>query len=306
MSVIPFLRLIRYENLLMIILTQVLVKYFLFVPFGIAVSLGHLDFSLLVLSMVSLAAAGNIINDIFDTATDAINKPEKLIIGRQISEKSAYNWFFTFNILGVGIGFYLSNLIGQPSFTILFILPSALLYLYATSLKRTILVGNIIISTMVAMIVVMVGIFDLLPTITPKNQDTQKVIFSILIDYGIFAFLINLLREMVKDQEDVNGDHNAGIKTLPIVLGHARTNKIIFLIGLLPLAGVVYYIYVYLFEKQLAVFYALILIVAPLLYFLIRLAGSKTRNQYRHLSSILKMVLFFGLISIGLYRYILL
>lgn len=303
---LSLLKLIRYPNLLMIIFTMVLVKYFLFKPFGISTALNDLQFSLLVLSMILLAAAGNIINDIFDRDTDSINKPKKVIIGKEISEKAAYNWFFIFNILGVGIGFYLSNLIGQPSFTILFILPSALLYLYATNLKQTVLVGNLVVSIMVAMIVVMVGIFDLLPAITPQNQTTQKVIFSILVDYGIFAFLVNFLREMIKDQEDIKGDHNAGIRTLPVLIGQQRTNNLIFLFGLLPLCGVIYYIYTYLWESRPAAYYVVFFIVAPLFYFLGKLIKAKTKKDYRHLSLILKLILFFGLISIGLYRFILL
>lgn len=306
MAVIPFLKLIRFNNLLMIFLTQYLVKYFLFEPFNIAVNLDWIGFSLLVLSMMALAAAGNIINDIHDLRTDAINKPHKQVIGKHISEKTAYNWFFALNILGVGIGFYLSNLVGKPSFVALFILPSAFLYLYATQLKRTVLVGNLVVSIMVAMIVIMIGIFDLLPAITPQNQATQRVIFSILMDYAIFAFLVNLLREIVKDQEDVNGDYNAGLHTLPVVLGKDRTNKIIFVLTILPLAAVVYYIYSYLFENLLAVLYVLLLVLGPLLYFWVRITGAKTVKEFRNLSLLLKIVLAAGLLSIGLYRFILL
>ena len=306
MPVKAFLKLIRVPNLLMIIGTMVLVKYFLFEPFNIAVTLNTVEFSLLVFSMVVLAAAGNIINDIHDVHTDVINKPHKQTIGKEISEPVAYNWFIGLNIIGVGIGFYLSNLVGKPSFTALFIIPSAFLYLYATQIKRTILVGNLVVSIMVGMIIVMVGIFDLYPAITPQNRDTQRVIFSILIDYGIFGFLVNFLREMVKDQEDIKGDYNAGMQTLPVVLGRERTNKIIFLVALFPIAGVLYYIYEYLYENQLAVAYALFLILGPLLYFLVKVATAKTKKQYHDLSTLLKLVLALGLISIGLYRFILL
>ena len=306
MPLLPFLKLIRFGNLLMIFLTQYLVKYFLFEPFRIAVTLDWMGFSLLVISMMALAAAGNIINDIHDIHTDSINKPQRQVIGKSISEKTAYNWFFGLNILGVGIGFYLSNLVGRPSFAALFILPSVFLYLYATQLKRTILVGNLVVSIMVAMIIIMIGIFDLLPAITPANQTTQKVIFFILVDYAIFAFLVNLLREIVKDQEDVNGDYNAGLHTLPVVLGKNRTNKIIFVLALLPLAAVVYYIYSYLYENLWAVLYVLLLILGPLLYFWVRILGAKTSKEFRHLSILLKIVLAAGLLSIGLYRFILL
>ncbi|WP_084625670.1 geranylgeranylglycerol-phosphate geranylgeranyltransferase [Salinimicrobium xinjiangense] len=305
MAIIPILKLARFSNLLMIIFTMVLVKYFLFEPFNIATVLGDFDFSLLVLSMICLAAAGNIINDLHDTATDRINKPEKLIIGREVSEKTAWNLFIILNILGVGIGFYLSNLVGKPSFVALFILPSAFLYFYATQIKGTVLVGNLVVSIMVGMIIVMVGIFDLVPAITPQNLPTQKVIFSILLDYGIFAFLINFLREMVKDQEDIRGDYNAGYNTLPVLLGRRRTNFIIFAVALLPLLGILYYIYNYLYESREAMLYVLFLVMGPLLYFLVKLPGTEIKKDYHHLSLILKFILATGILSIGLYRFVL-
>lgn len=304
MSLSPFLKLVRWPNLLMILFTQILVKYFLFEPFGIDTVLNHLDFALLVISMICLAAAGNIINDIHDTAADKINKPHKLIIGTKITENTAWNWFITLNVIGVGLGFYLSNIVGRPSFAALFILPSAFLYFYATQIKGTVLVGNLVVSVMVAMIIVMVGIFDLVPAITSQNLRTQKVIFLILIDYGIFAFLVNFLREMVKDQEDIKGDYNAGYHTLPVLLGRKRTNMIIFATTLLPLAGVFYYIYMYLYESQPAMLYVLMLVMAPLLYFLVKVTGAETKKDYHHLSIVLKIILAAGLFSIGLYRFI--
>ena len=290
----------------MIIFTQVLVKYFLFEPFGIDTVLDHVSFSLLVFSMICLAAAGNIINDLHDTAADKINKPDKLLIGTKISEKSAWNWFIALNILGVGIGFYLSNLVGNPSFVALFILPSAFLYFYATQIKGTVLVGNLVVSIMVAMIIVMVGIFDLVPAINPQNIGTQKVIFSILVDYAVFAFLVNFLREMVKDQEDITGDYNAGYQTLPVILGRTRTNYIIFAVGLLAVIGVLYYIYTYLYESKAAMLYILLTVMGPLLYFLVKITGAETKKDFHHLSFVLKLILAAGIFSIGLYRFILL
>jgi 4-hydroxybenzoate polyprenyltransferase len=305
MPFLPFLKLVRPFNLLMIIFTQVLVKYFLFEAFRIDTVLSHWSFALLVLSMICLAAAGNIINDLHDTATDMINKPQKVLIGTKIPEKAAWNWFIILNIIGVGIGFYLSNLVGKPSFVALFIIPSAFLYFYATQIKGTVLVGNLVVSIMVAMIIVMVGIFDLVPAITPANLTTQKVMFLILVDYAIFAFLVNFLREVVKDQEDITGDYNAGYNTLPVLLGRSRTNFVIFTLALLPLAGVLYYLYAYLYESRAAMLYVLLTVAAPLLYFMVKIVAAKNKKEFHHLSLVLKIVLAAGIFSIGLYRYIL-
>lgn len=302
---VNFLRLIRYQNLLLIIITQLFIKYSLFESFGIEITLSGFGFLLLCLSTVCIAAAGNIINDIYDVDTDRINKPEKLVLGNKISEKTAFTAYIIFSILGVGIGFYLSNLIGRPGFSALFIIISALLYLYATHLKYILVIGNLLVSGLVAMTVIIMGLFELLPAITPGNQQTQSIIFSILLDYAFYAFLINWLREMVKDQDDIKGDYNTGRNTLPIAIGKERANKVIFIIGLIPFAAIIYYMYNYLFNNLIAVLYALILILGPLLYFLSTIVTAKTPNQYRRLSLILKIIMITGLASIGLYPIIL-
>ncbi|MBW2960649.1 geranylgeranylglycerol-phosphate geranylgeranyltransferase [Mesonia aestuariivivens] len=301
-----YLQLVKLPNLVLIIITQVLIKYFLLEPFGIAITLNNFGFSLLVIATICLAAAGNIINAIFNAESDLINQPHKVLIGRKISEKAAYNLFFVLNILGVVIGFYLSNMIQKPSFTAIFIFTSALLYLYAQSLKKYLILGNVLISFLVAMSIVILGIIDLYPAITPQNKMSQQTIFSILIDYSIFAFLINWLREMVKDQQDINGDHKAGINTLPIAIGKDRTNKVIFLIAILPLVAILYYLYEYLYHNNYSLVYALVFIIAPLLYVMFKLLAANTKKDYQHLGFVIKLIMIFGIISIGLYQFILL
>jgi len=303
---LAFFKLVRVPNLLMVLFTQILIKYGLFNSFGISITLSGLGFSLLVLATICIAAAGNIINDIYDIETDRINKPDKVILGSKISINTANTLYIILSILGVASGFYLSNIIGKPGFSAIFIIISALLYLYATYLKHIMLVGNVVISLLVAFSIIIVGLFDLLPAITPENQQTQSIIFSILLDYALFAFLLNWLREMVKDQEDIKGDYNAGRNTLPIALGSKRTNLAIFLVGLLPVISVIYYLYNYLFENLWAVLYALIFIVAPLLYFLINIWIAETKRDYHKLSFLLKIIMLLGIVSLGLYKFILL
>jgi len=303
---LDFLKLVRATNLIFIALTMFLIKYGLFEPFEATITLNLFGFSLLVLAVVSIAASGYVINDIFDVPADIENKPQRTLINTSISEKVAYRLFFILNILGVGLGFYLSNLIGHPGFSGFFIFGSAILYIYNSQLQQTVLIGNILVSLIVGLVPIGVGLYDLLPAITPQNQQTQWAIFSVLIDYSIFAFLVNLLREIVKDQEDIDGDYNAGYKTLPIVLGKKRTNKLLFIIGLLPVAYLVHYTYQSLFENIWAVVYALLLLVAPLLFFLINIWTAEKKSEFTKLSLILKLVLFFGLISIAFLQFILL
>lgn len=290
----------------MIALVQCLIKYGLFEPFGISTSLTPFNFFLLIMATLCIAAAGNIINDIYDVETDFINKPEKIIVGKTISEKTAYNLFISLNVIGVGIGFYLSHAIGKSELFALFVIISALLYVYASYLKQTFLIGNIVISILVALSILIVGIFELIPAMTIQNQGIQLVFFKILLDYAIFAFLINFIREISKDIADIDGDYKSGMNTLPIVFGRERTSKILFILSFIPLGAVIYYVINNLYTKPVAVIYFLVFIIAPLIYLLILIFNAKTKKDFITISNILKLVMLFGILSIILYKFMLL
>ncbi|CAH8283348.1 4-hydroxybenzoate polyprenyltransferase [Mariniflexile fucanivorans] len=289
----------------MIAIVQLLIKYALLEPFGVQTSLNILGISLLIFASICIAAAGNIINDIYDIETDFINKPDKLIVGKSISEKTAYNLFILFNVVGVGIGFYLSHLVGRSAFFSLFVIISVLLYVYATYLKQTLLIGNIVISVLVALSLIIVGIFDLLPATTSLNQQMQLTFFKIIFDYAVLAFIINLLREITKDLEDINGDYKAGMNTLPIAIGTERATKVLFVLSFIPLFLVGSYIINSLYKNYIAVIYFLIFIIAPLLYITIKFFSASTKKDFHHISNLLKLVMFFGMLSLLLYKYIL-
>lgn len=305
MTLLKFLKLIRFGNLIFVAVCLLLIRYAFFESTSAAVSLSDFGYALLIIANLSLAAAGYIINDIYDVSTDRINKPKRLYIGNGISEKTAFNWFIGFNVIGVGIGFFLANVIGFPAFSALFIFSSALLYIYSSYLKNVPMAGNIAVSFLVAGVAALPGIFDLLPAINAVNREEQAMYFFILLDYSFFGFFINLLREMVKDQEDQQGDYNSGGKTLPLILGTARTNKVIFAIGLIPIVAIVHYVYSYLFENTAAVLYVLFLILAPLLFFMVQIWTATEKKDFTRLSLILKIILFFGLISIGFHQILL-
>lgn len=300
-----FLRLVRIENLLFIAGIQFLIKYALLVPFGVATALSGLHFTLLVVATVSLAAAGYIINDLQDGVADQINKPKKVALTQLISEKSAYNYFIGFNVLGVAIGFYLSNYIERPALVAFFIGISAMLYIYSTFLKYILIVKNLTIAVLAALVLIVVGIFDLMPALTEANQGGLQVIFLIILDYAFFAFSLTFLREIVKDIQDMDGDKNADLKTLPIVLGVQRTVTISFVLGVLHIVGVVYYIYQYLYKQPVAILYFLLLVIAPLIVFCILLWSRKTRQEFGQLATLLKIIMALGMLSMALYPWLL-
>ena len=293
-----FLKLIRYQNLLLLAFMQLIFRYVFFQSQDIPLALADWQYGLFVLSTVLIAAGGYVINNIFDQHTDTINKPNTVVIGKSISETQGYNIYIALTATGVSIGFYLSNVIAKPGFATIFILIAATLYLYATSLKQMMLIGNIMVALLVSFSVVIIGIFDLFPTIHEGNQQQMANLFSILLDYTIFAFMINLLREIVKDIEDVDGDYNMGMNTLPIAIGKSRATKIVFVLSFIPLLLILHYIYNYLFGLLFVTLYLLFFVVAPLLYFTIKIGAATSKKEFHNLSLLLKWILLFGILSI--------
>jgi 4-hydroxybenzoate polyprenyltransferase len=295
-----YLKLIRYQNLLLLAFMQLIFRYGFLKHEAVYLFLNDFQYGLLVLSTLMIAAAGYIINDIMDQETDSENKPFKMVIGKSISESMAYNLYFVLNVTGVGIGSYLSNLIQKPKFVLLFILIVSLLYLYATTFKRMLLVGNIIVAFLLGVSILIIGVYDLLPLTFENNQKEMGVYFSLLLDYALFAFIINFIREIVKDMEDVNGDYNQGMNTLPITLGVSRTGKVVFGLGIIVTLILLWYTNTYLMNNHLyyAVIYALLFVVAPMIFFIIKIWNAKSKKDFHLLSSVLKWVIFFGILSV--------
>jgi len=300
-----FLKLIRYQNLILLALMQLIFRYGFLKIQNVPLSLANWQYVLLVLATVLIAAGGYVINNIFDQDTDHENKPNDVIVGKKISEAMAYNIYAALNIAGVGIGFYLSNVIMRPGFASLFILIAAMLYFYATSLKQMLLVGNIIVAMMLSFSIIIIGVFDLFPATYEGNQQQMANLFSILVDYAIMAFIINFIREIVKDLEDIDGDYNQGMSTLPIVAGKNRTSRFVFIISFLPLVLLLNYVNMYYMANNLylATIYALIFVVGPLIYFTIKMWTAKTSKDFHHLSTVLKLVIFFGMISVAIVSF---
>lgn len=295
-----FLNLIRYKNLLMLAFMQLIFRYGFLKLQKIDLALSDWQYGLLVLSTVLIAAAGYVINDIFDQETDKNNKPNKVIVGKSISENKAYNIYAILNVSGVAIGFYLSNVIMRPNFAAIFILIAATLYIYATSLKQMLLIGNIVVALLLALSVIIIGVFDIFPATHSDNQEIMASLFSILLDYAIFAFMINFLREIVKDLEDFNGDKQQEMKTLAIVLGIQKTTKLVFILSFVPIIALLYYVNNYLVSNNLiiATIYSLLFILGPLLYFSIKIWTATSKKDFTILSKVLKWILFFGILSI--------
>ncbi|UGS22571.1 geranylgeranylglycerol-phosphate geranylgeranyltransferase [Flavobacterium channae] len=298
-----YLKLIRYQNLLMLAFMQLVFRYLLLKQSYVDLALTDFNYILLVIATICIAAGGYVINNIMDQDTDEIAKPQNRVVGVSISETVAYNWYIGLTIVGVGIGFYLSNVIYKPTFASMFILVATLLYMYATSFKQIPVLGNVVVALMLSTSIVIIGLFDILPAIDIDNRFRMKEAFGILTHYAIFAFIINLIREIVKDLEDIDGDYQSGINTLPIAIGIKKTKIIVGVLTVISIALLAYYVNANFFELDYVVYYAMVLIVGPLIYFGVKLLNAATKKEFHHLSLVLKIILFFGILSVAVIVY---
>ena len=278
---------------------QLVFRYLFLAQSYVDLALTDFNYILLVIATVCIAAGGYVINNIMDQDTDEIAKPQNRVVGVSISETVAYNWYIGLTIVGVGIGFYLSNVIYKPTFASMFILVATLLYMYATSFKQIPVLGNVVVALMLSTSIIIIGLFDILPAIDADNRFRMKEAFDILMHYAIFAFIINLIREIVKDMEDMDGDYQSGINTLPITIGVQKTKIIVGVLTVISIGILAYYVNSYLFELDYVVYYAMILIVGPLIYFGVKLLNATTKKEFHHLSLVLKIILFFGILSVA-------
>lgn len=301
---LAFLRLIRYPNLLYIFLTQYLLQYAVFRPvfarYGWQPSLGHAAFFLLSLSTVLIAAAGYIINDYFDVNTDLWNKPDKLIVDRLISRRWAMFWHSALNVIGVGIGFGLAWKIGYPLLGFAQLICTGLLWFYSTSYKRQLLIGNIVISFLTAFTVIVVGLYEPKIYTGVFRSQTRPVyeLLKIVTAYAIFAFLISLVREIIKDLEDMRGDVREGRRTMPIVYGVNACKDISYVLLWFLIAVMVFA------EIRMAVWgwyaviaYVFLLLQVPLLMTIRQLRKATGKAGFRRTGNFIKLVMLAGILS---------
>ncbi len=167
---------------------------------------------LIVLSTVLIAAAGYVINDYFDVKIDLINKPDRVIIGRYLKRRVAMTTHQIFNVLGCLIGFWVNKWVFLVSLSSV-----TLLWLYASYFKKRPFIGNFIVSLLTGLSLIILTVYY------PQNR-------PLVILYAMFAFGISLIREIIKDMEDVRGDASHGCRTLPIVWGIPRTKTALYLL----------------------------------------------------------------------------
>jgi 4-hydroxybenzoate polyprenyltransferase len=300
-----FLRLIRVLNLLFIALTQALFQYFIVIPMfssqPVSPALPAKYFWLLSLSSVLVAAAGYIINDYFDLNIDRINKPAKIVVEKLIKRRWAIIWHWLFSFTGVLLGFYIGWKAGVFWLGFANLACVVALWLYSTTFKKKLLTGNILISLLTAWVVLVVGFIVHYRMITNPSlygfMFASKLLrFTFL--YSGFAFIICLVREVVKDVEDMQGDAKYGCRTMPIVWG-VNVSKLFSGTWLAVLTATLLIVFAYIlqFRWWLSAGYCLVFIIIPLFVILKNLFKADTTAEFHSLSNWIKLVMFTGILS---------
>lgn len=265
-------------------------------------------FILLMISSVIIAAAGYIINDYFDLNIDQINKPDKLVIEKIISRRWVIFWHLFLSFIGIIIGFYIDwqtdvRFLGLANCACV-----AVLFLYSISLKKKLLSGNVVISALTAWVILVIAWCETSNLLQPAliGSFTEKIT-RISFLYAGFAFVISLIREVVKDMEDIEGDRRYGCNTMPIAWGINAT-KVFVAVWLVVLTSALLIVqfYVLVFRWWWSATYCILLIIIPLAYIFKMLVAANTSKEYHRLSSFIKVVMFTGILSMIFFRIYLL
>ncbi len=290
-----------------IALTQVLFEYCIYekiYPPPVEGDLQQIIF--LIIGLVLIAAAGNIINDYFDLNIDQINKPDKVVVNVFINRRWVIFWHMFLSLLGLFFTVAALPMSGYWHLVLANLGVILLLWFYSTNLKKQLLIGNIVISLLTAWVILIV-FFSKYPLkihslLLVDHDEIRYFRFTIL--YASFAFIISLIREVVKDMEDREGDRKYGCRTMPIVWGLNATKVFVavWIIVLIAVLSILQF-YVLPFGWWHSALYCFLLIIMPLVWILRRLFSAQTPEDFHKLSTAIKLVMFTGILSMGFFRF---
>jgi 4-hydroxybenzoate polyprenyltransferase len=277
---------------------------------GYSIKLTWPLFWLLSVSSVLIAAAGYIINDYFDLNIDQVNKPEAIIVQKIIKRRWAIVWHLSLSAIGVVLAFYVGFKIGNLIVGLANFFCVLLLWFYSTTFKKRFLIGNIIISLLTAWVILVLYFSEVRVMFWKWDNGFREIyqhkisqLFKYAIVYAGFAFIISLIREVIKDIEDIKGDEKYGCRTMPIVLGIPAT-KVFTGVWLLVLSAAIIIVQVYAFIKGwwLGSIHCFIFILLPLYWLLKQFYHAQSVTDYHKLSSVVKLVMLTGILSMFFFK----
>jgi len=272
-------RISRPINLLMVGFAQLMAAYFLVETSnqGLPV-LQDYKLYLLVFSTIIITAAGYMINDYYDVKIDYVNRPQEVVVGKGIKRRMVLLLHTFLNFTGVALGYLVAPRIGLLNFFAAF-----LLWLYSNRLKREPFIGNLTVAFLTGLAIYLVAFY---------YQKAELMVFT----YAIFAFFLNLIREIIKDIEDRPGDRKHGCRTLPIVIGFRKTKDVIFLIAICFVSAILIITFeinkpnLFYYFGGLGIFF---------LYFMYKIYQADRKDHFSKLSLFAKILMLVGTMSMG-------
>jgi 4-hydroxybenzoate polyprenyltransferase len=309
---LSYIKLFRPVNLLIIAFTQYLVMFCIVKPFiamnNWGLQMSNFDFALFVFANVLLAAAGYVINDYFDTDIDAINKPEKNMVLTKIPRRQANLMNIILNSIACVIGFYCAYKVGSLKLGFLFVIIALVLYYYSLKYKRQFVTGNIVVALIMAYTVLSVWLFEFFAIRSDPDAfigliGSFRNITFFVCGFAIFAFLTTLIREIIKDMEDYEGDKAAGCETIAVKKGIAYAGKSVSIITGFTMLLLAFAQFLVFKDYPMLTWY-LCVIQLMFIYLIAKILKSKEKSEFHFLSIYTKMLMIAGILSIQiLYTY---
>jgi len=291
MKLSDFFNLIRYKNLILIAYLLLLI-HFVFLPsFDVEQKLNTYQFFCLFFSILFISSAGYIINDIFDVKVDLINKPKKVIVSKKIAIEKAKVYYRNINSIGLFLGIVLSIGTQNPSYSFVFICASFSLYWYSKYLKSKPFIGNFMVSLLTAITIPITLLFDI-------DSFYYNEPYIILLLITLFAFVLSLIREIIKDIEDVNGDKKLLMNTLPIIAGRKRAKFLVIILLFICIFSIAYLSISYAADFKYAILYLIVTVFIPLTIIAFKLLSLKNYSKIHIYSTAIKIIMFMGINSI--------
>ena len=308
-----YLKLIRVPNLLFLALMQFLLHQAVIVSvlqlYGFEVSIGR-ELLVLILATVSIAAGGYVLNDYFDTKIDAINRPEKLIVGQKIEKKNVMRFYQALTAFGLGCGLSFSFMAKSSTLAFIFIVIPGLLWFYSSNYKRQFLVGNLAVAFCAMLSVLVVAIAE----VAFLQKQYSDLIFQIFIPqiiytwiggFALFAFVLTWIREIIKDMEDEKGDREVECRTMPIKWGIKNTKIFLYVLISLTIVALFFIGNFYIpFERMLSIRYIIFAVITPFIVLIYLIFKAKTPADFRQASILSKIIMLLGVLYSVIFWYL--
>lgn len=303
----PYLRIIRPVNLLIMAIMLILVRYAIFFPIfklnGLEGLMPGWQFLLLVMATLFIGAGGYVINDVLDIELDQVNKPGQQIIGRKISEATGNKLHFNLTAAGIIFGLVFSYLSGNIFLAILFvIIPTALFY-YSYKYKYMPAIGNLVVALLAAMVVMIYWLFEFYNLRSHADEFIDASlsfpqINRFVLAFAFFAFITTLVREIIKDIQDKEGDARFGCRTLPVVMKPGTVRLVILALIMVTIASVAWFQYI-LFSTGYIWMAGLLMVTQILMIYSIPvIVKAAEKKDWGRLSMLFKVIMMSGMLTL--------